>query len=39
MESFDFSMPRFKELPKVPLYKEQVITYLEELRNYIAMIF
>ena len=31
MESFDFSIPRFKELPKVPLYKEQVITYLEEL--------
>lgn len=31
MESFDFSMPRFKELPKVPLYKDQVITYLEEL--------
>ena len=31
MESFDFSIPRFKELPKVPLYKDQVITYLEEL--------
>ena len=31
MESFDFSIPRFKELPKAPLYKEQVITYLEEL--------
>ena len=30
MESFDFSIPRFKELPKVALYKEQVITYLEK---------
>ena len=31
MESSKFHLPRFNELPRVPLYKEQVITYLEEV--------
>lgn len=31
MESFKFHIPRFNELPRVPLYKDQVITYLENL--------
>ena len=31
MEFVNFSIPRFKQLPKVPLYKDQVIIYLEDL--------
>lgn len=31
MESLEFHIPRFNELPRVPLYKDQVITYLENL--------
>ena len=31
MESLEFHIPRFNELPRVPLYKDQVITYLEDL--------
>lgn len=31
MEALEFHIPRFNELPRVPLYKEQVITYLEEV--------
>lgn len=31
MEVLEFHIPRFNELPRVPLYKEQVILYLEEL--------
>ena len=27
----EFHIPRFSELPRVPLYKEQVIMYLEEV--------
>lgn len=27
----DFHCPRFNELPRVPLYKEQVITYIEDV--------
>lgn len=30
-EILDFHCPRFNELPKVDLYKEQVITYIEEV--------
>ena len=33
MEKLEFHIPRYSELPKVPLYKEQVITYLENLAN------
>lgn len=31
MEFINFSIPRYKDLPKVPLYKDQVICYLEDL--------
>ena len=31
MESLEFHIPRFNELPRVPLYKDQVITYLDNL--------
>ena len=31
MESSKFHLPRFNELPRVPLYKDQVITYLEDV--------
>lgn len=31
MTALKFHMPRYSELPKVPLYKEQVIAYLEEI--------
>ena len=31
MDILEFSLPRFNELPKVPLYKDQVITYLDNL--------
>lgn len=31
MEFSEFHLPRFNELPRVPLYKDQVITYLEEV--------
>lgn len=31
MESLEFHIPRFNELPRVPLYKDQVITYLKNL--------
>ena len=31
MEEVKIHIPRFKELPNVPLYKEQVIIYLETL--------
>ena len=31
MESLEFHIPRINELPRVPLYKDQVITYLENL--------
>lgn len=31
MEGLEFHIPRFNELPRVPLYKDQVITYLENL--------
>lgn len=31
MEITEFHIPRFNELPRVPLYKEQVITYLEDV--------
>lgn len=37
MESLDFHIPRFNELPRVPLYKDQVITYLESLVKSINM--
>lgn len=30
-EILDFHCPRFNELPKVPLYKEQVIMYIEDI--------
>lgn len=30
-EILEFRCPRFRELPKVPLYKEQVITYIEDV--------
>lgn len=30
-EMIDFHCPRFSELPKVELYKEQVITYIEDV--------
>lgn len=31
MEISEFHLPRFSELPRVPLYKDQVIIYLENL--------
>ena len=31
MEVSEFHLPRFNELPRVPLYKDQVLTYLENL--------
>lgn len=31
MEIFEIHIPRFSELPRVPLYKDQVIIYLENL--------
>lgn len=31
MEKLKFHIPRFNELPRVPLYKDQVITYLEDV--------
>ena len=31
MESSKFHLPRLNELPRVPLYKDQVITYLEDV--------
>ena len=31
MTDIKFYIPRYNELPKVPLYKEQVITYLENI--------
>ena len=31
MEITEIHLPRFNELPRVPLYKDQVITYLEEV--------
>ena len=31
MGILEFHIPRFNELPRVPLYKDQVITYLENL--------
>lgn len=31
MDLSSFHLPRFKDLPDVPLYKEQVITYLENV--------
>ncbi len=31
MDNFEIHIPRFKELPSVPLYKEQVIIYIETL--------
>lgn len=31
MEVSKFHLPRFNELPRVPLYKDQVITYLENI--------
>ena len=33
MQVSEFHIPRFKELPRVPLYKDQVIIYLESLVN------
>ena len=32
-EIIDFHCPRFNELPRVSLYKDQVITYIEEVLN------
>ncbi|MGL4773565.1 MAG: DUF1836 domain-containing protein [Clostridium sp.] len=29
-EILEFNLPRFNELPKVPLYKDQVISYIED---------
>lgn len=37
MESLEFHIPRFNELPRVPLYKDQVITYLENLGEQIGI--
>lgn len=37
MEVFEFHMPRFSELPRVPLYKDQVIIYLENLISVLNM--
>lgn len=34
-EVLDFHYPRFDELPKVSLYKEQVITYIEDVLSVI----
>ncbi|GAA0084048.1 DUF1836 domain-containing protein [Clostridium sp. MB05] len=34
-EFLDFHCPRFDELPKVSLYKEQVITYIEDVLSVI----
>ena len=31
MEGSKFHLPRFNDLPRVPLYKDQVITYLEDV--------
>lgn len=31
MDLLTFHLPRFHELPTVPLYKEQVITYIEDV--------
>lgn len=31
MNISEFHLPRFNELPRVPLYKDQVITYLEDV--------
>lgn len=33
IDEMEFHIPRFDELPKVPLYKEQVITYLDNISN------
>lgn len=35
MELSEFHLPRYNELPRVPLYKDQVITYLEDVVNLI----
>lgn len=37
MDLSTFHLPRFHELPSVPLYKEQVITYLEDVMNPITI--
>lgn len=37
MEECKFHLPRFNELPSVPLYKEQVITYLEDVAKSISV--
>lgn len=37
MDISTFHLPRFHELPNVPLYKDQVITYLEEVMQPITV--